>query len=281
MKKSSWERYAKRLYDEFKRTGGLSLDDKIKFDPKVCFQCGGYCCFDIDVILTPYDMYRLARGRILERLQMTFEDFVSKLCEVYIGSDSHLPIAKLGKDQHANCPFLAPVMDRQQNGTLKPRLTPDGRQMFLCGIHDFKPMKCRLFPAGIVSTSEGEGGMVYLARTDCRGCNTTKEITVRELLGPDAENLENSRLSTEVVAKASQLARRIDAGERFLKLVRAMLFSLLYKLPYETGLRGENYQNVANVQLASLESIPKVIQSAEFQQTLGEFKEHAIVKVEK
>ena len=88
-----------------------------------CKQCGN-CCKDIDVLLTAFDICRLAK-----KLGITNIDVIKKYTDVYIGRESRLPVIAL----KMNNPGQACVF-----------LTEGGK----CSVHDARPTVCRLYPLG-------------------------------------------------------------------------------------------------------------------------------------
>jgi Fe-S-cluster containining protein len=77
----------------------LELDDTFDFK---CTKCGKCCKNRDDLILTPYDIFRLAK-----HLQIRPRKVIRKYCEVYIGANSRLPIVRmLPRASDGACPFL-------------------------------------------------------------------------------------------------------------------------------------------------------------------------------
>lgn len=98
----------------------LGIDDTFSFK---CRGCGKCCRQREDILLSPKDLYRLA-----VYLELTVADVLKQYCEVYQGSDSLMPIARLISIGGNNrCPFL------------------DGRK---CRVHTFKPGVCAMYPLG-------------------------------------------------------------------------------------------------------------------------------------
>lgn len=103
-------------YDKFK----IGLDEPFAFGCKMCGKC---CTNREDIMLTPRDIFRMAK-----ELEMGMTDFVEKYCECYIGPSSKVPLIRLisvGQDKH--CPLL------------------ENRK---CIVHRSKPSVCALFPIG-------------------------------------------------------------------------------------------------------------------------------------
>ena len=141
-------------YDKYK----IGLDDTFEFGCKMCGKC---CTNREDIMLTPRDIYRMAK-----ELQMSMSDFIERYCECYIGPSSKFPIVRLisvGDDKH--CPLL---QDRR------------------CIVHQSKPFVCALFPIGrMFSTSIGNEltaqDLDYILME--HGCkNGDEKHTVREWL---------------------------------------------------------------------------------------------------
>jgi Fe-S-cluster containining protein len=279
--KSSWDEFANSIYEQFEKTGGLSLDDKVKFDPEACFPCGGVCCFAPEILLTPYDIYRLAKAGVFKKLKVNLSDFLKKFCEVYVGPHSKVPIVKLGTEEHRACPFLAPVLCKDKDGVLKQKIGGSGKPMFLCGIHNVKPFKCRLFPLGMIASSDGRSGIVFLNRDSCKGCDTSKEISVRQVLGVDVLNVDKAALAMDVTGEATKLAHAISADDRFLKFFNSLLFSILYEASYQFGEKGIEFEKLVEMQRDLMKKVPDTIKSSDFQQVLAKHGVTVTLKEEK
>ena len=88
-----------------------------------CTMCGQCCKNRNDILLSPYDLCRMATG-----LGISLIDVVDKYGEVYIGESSKIPLVALKmRDDNGKCPFLC------RNS---------------CKIHVYKPTVCALFPLG-------------------------------------------------------------------------------------------------------------------------------------
>lgn len=135
-----------------------------------CDQCGDCCRNREDILLTPFDLFRIAG-----QLGITPGEVVKRYCEVYLGSSSHFPVVRLlpvGEDKA--CPFLK-----------------DNR----CSIHANKPTVCALFPLGCAMQygalkGDQERKLFYILQdVDCGLRDQTH--TVEEWLGEfDLENSE-------------------------------------------------------------------------------------------
>ena len=98
----------------------VGLDDTFKFH---CDQCGKCCTHRNDIILSPMDIFRMAK-----ELKMTPAEFYDQFCVFNIGDNSRLPIVRLasvGNDEH--CILL------------------HNRK---CSVHKVKPSVCAMYPLG-------------------------------------------------------------------------------------------------------------------------------------
>lgn len=145
----------------------LGLDEKLCFE---CQQsCWGTCCQNINILLTPFDVYRMARHK-----GMTMLEFMDRYCDAYPGHDSRWPIALLRGAAMGRCDFL----DEQ------------GR----CTIRDARPSVCRASPVGRVThvrrpgekadqVEDIEVPILKLPHPHCQKKNShpvTNNVTVRE-----------------------------------------------------------------------------------------------------
>lgn len=98
----------------------VSLNDTFQFH---CTQCGKCCIHREDILLSPYDLYKIARELQLEPIEVC-----KRYCESYIGNHSRMPIVRLmPQGAVQRCPFL-----KNQK----------------CSIHKAKPAVCAMFPVG-------------------------------------------------------------------------------------------------------------------------------------
>ena len=103
----------------------LRKDSSFRFE---CDMCGKCCTSNtIDSILfKPYDIYKIAKG-----LNIKTEEVLDKYAEFYIGGQSGFPIIRMLSNNNGKCYFLKKVGNKA-----------------LCGINDFKPGSCSLYPLG-------------------------------------------------------------------------------------------------------------------------------------
>ncbi len=98
----------------------IGLDDTFTFS---CNQCGKCCINREDILLNPYDLFRMSH-----ELNMTPLDFHNNYCESYVGDSSLMVVVRLKpRGEIKRCPMLK---DRK------------------CMIHNAKPAVCALYPLG-------------------------------------------------------------------------------------------------------------------------------------
>lgn len=98
----------------------LAPDSSFRFH---CTQCGKCCINREDILLSPLDLFRIAK-----ELKLSMEEVLKQYCECYIGAESRFPIVRLKpKGSIRCCPFL------------KHRK---------CLIQNAKPAICAMFPIG-------------------------------------------------------------------------------------------------------------------------------------
>lgn len=140
----------------------IGIDEPFKFH---CTQCGKCCINQNDIILTPMDLFRIAK-----KFECSMEEVLDEYCDTYIGHDSRIPVVWLKPQGSMNhCPFL------QDNK---------------CSIHDVKPARCAMFPIGRMShaTKKKENVISFEhSQTDYIFLNPqcgddTEQHTVREWL---------------------------------------------------------------------------------------------------
>lgn len=98
----------------------IGLDDTFKFH---CDQCGKCCTHREDIILSPMDIFKMAK-----ELKMTPVEFYHEYCVFNIGEHTRMPIVRMaseGKDTH--CVLL---------------------KNHRCSVHKVKPAVCAMFPLG-------------------------------------------------------------------------------------------------------------------------------------
>ncbi len=142
-------------------TRQIGIDDTFRFHCTMC----GRCCIDReDILLNPYDLYRLARAKDMEP-----DAVLKEYCEAYLGPVSRMVMVRLmpiGSEKR--CPLL------------------EGAK---CSVHDMKPTVCALFPLGRGLKMNKEAGtdvskaelQYFIQDVHCGDQSETH--TVREWLG--------------------------------------------------------------------------------------------------
>lgn len=98
----------------------IGLDEPFKFH---CTMCGKCCIEREDILLSPKDVFNMSK-----ELNITPNELFEKYCEMYIGSDSRMPIVRLKpRGSIKRCPLLK---DHK------------------CSVHNAKPAVCAMFPIG-------------------------------------------------------------------------------------------------------------------------------------
>lgn len=221
-----------QLQGEGKNVRYVNLDDEVEFN---CNRCGGCCTCRDDILVTPYDVYNLAVS-----LNKTGQEIVNEYLSVYIGHNSHLPVAVIADTPQHKCPFLE--FDTTE-------------MLYKCKVNDRKPGPCRTHPFGIVrqmSNATLESDEIRFIATDFCNNHGNKKITVREYLGEEYLNsLDDRKVSYKLqsfVAKLLNLDKIyaiINADDSFegftdiekenlsrLKLNTRELIGTTYVIPY-------------------------------------------------
>ncbi len=177
----------------------LGENDTFEFG---CTQCGECCRNRHDILLLPYDLYRIAKF-----LNLTISEVIVKYCECYIGNDSHIPIVRARPKIHNDvCPFLR-----------------KGK----CSIHEAKPAICALFPLG--RAADGLGNIRYFYGGGCDVANKTK-ITLKEWLEMFnlKESEEPARLWGETVLKICTAKMHVKKSKENDDKLNSAIYMVLY-----------------------------------------------------
>lgn len=189
---------------EMLKNNQLSEDDYFEFG---CIQCGECCRNRYDILLNPYDLYKIAKY-----LNMRIIDVIDKYCEIYIGSDSKMPVVRARpKIYNAVCSFL-------RNGK--------------CSIHSAKPTVCALYPLGRAASPDG--GMIYFTQGGSCNANSTP-IKVKDWI--EMFNLKESELPaklwSQTLVKLSLSKRKFKIKPQIEEQLNNELVNILY-LSYDT-----------------------------------------------
>ncbi len=121
-----------------------------------CVQCGECCRNRGDILLNPFDVFRLCR-----KLNIEPEAFINKYCERYAGYSSKLPLIRID---------FRPVygLGDTVEGMRCPFLSNRGG-LYYCRVHDSKPFVCFSYPLGRMM--DPEKGVQYILQNDgsCKG----------------------------------------------------------------------------------------------------------------
>ena len=195
----------------------IGLDEPFKFH---CDMCGKCCIHREDILLSPKDIYNMAK-----ELKLSAEDLFKQYCEVYVGQDSRVPVVRLKpRGSVSRCPLL------------KNRK---------CMVHKSKPTVCAMYPLGrcIVAANPKEGlkdisqGKFQYIFSD-PGCGDASEThTAREYLESFGIPVEDNFFLKwqQAVLDMGNFFRKIEktVGNETMELVWRAAFIGLY-LHYET-----------------------------------------------
>lgn len=187
----------------------MGLDDTFQFHCKACGKC---CKNREDVLLTPYDLFRIARY-----LGRSPSEIVDKYCDTYAGPDSHLPVVRIKSvPPDHSCPFL-----RNKK----------------CIVHKDKPMVCAVYPLARI-TQPGEPTPFYVLQPGKPCGGTDRTVTVRQWLGHlcSEEGEQTGMMWGELVALFARALHFIwpQMTDEQKEKVSSSLFMLLY-LDYDIG----------------------------------------------
>ncbi|HBV98178.1 MAG: hypothetical protein JL50_00280 [Peptococcaceae bacterium BICA1-7] len=128
-------------------------EEKFRFDCHGDLPCFGQCCRDINIFLTPYDVYRLKKKLGLSSAQFLKEHTVEIGPPMVIFPVVYL---KMNEEDLLQCPFV----------------TAKG-----CSVYDVRPWSCRMAPVDIA----GPGSYKFAFDSKkCQGLNESREWTVTE-----------------------------------------------------------------------------------------------------
>lgn len=224
------------------QTNTVGLDDTFKFH---CDQCGKCCTYRDDIILSPMDIFKMAR-----ELKITPVDFYHEYCVFNIGEHTRMPIVRLGsvgKDYH--CVLL---------------------KNHKCSVHKVKPAVCGMFPLGRYMSFEKDAydqadfatnKVKYLLQPpDCG--DDSEEHTVREWLSGFDINLEDE-VFVEWQKAISQFGNKIKELEKKHDMLTMMeiwfVVRVVLYLQYNTSKDFlPQFKNNAEHLLKLLNNIPKL-----------------------
>lgn len=220
----------------------IGLDDTFKFH---CDQCGKCCTHREDIILSPMDIFKMAK-----ELKMTPVEFYHEYCVFNIGEHTRMPIVRLaseGKDTH--CVLL---------------------KNHRCSVHKVKPAVCAMFPLGRYMSFEKEdynaesidtSKVKYLLQPPECG-DESETHTVREWLSGFDIKLEDEAFVQwqKAISRFSNKFKELEKKQDMLTMMEIwFVVRVSLYLQYDTSkdfLPQFNY-NVENL-LKLLDDIPKL-----------------------
>ena len=220
----------------------IGLDDTFKFH---CDQCGKCCTHREDIILSPMDIFKVAK-----ELKMTPVEFYHEYCVFNIGEHTRMPIVRLaseGKDTH--CVLL---------------------KNHRCSVHKVKPAVCAMFPLGRYMSFEKDdynaesidtSKVKYLLQPPECG-DESETHTVREWLSGFDIKLEDEAFVQwqKAISRFSNKFKELEKKQDMLTMMEIwFVVRVSLYLQYDTSkefLPQFNY-NVVNL-LKLLDDIPKL-----------------------
>ena len=220
----------------------IGLDDTFKFH---CDQCGKCCTHREDIILSPMDIFKMAK-----ELKMTPVEFYHEYCVFNIGEHTRMPIVRLaseGKDTH--CVLL---------------------KNHRCSVHKVKPAVCAMFPLGRYMSFEKDdynaesidtSKVKYLLQPPECG-DESETHTVREWLNGFDIKLEDEAFVQwqKAISRFSNKFKELEKKQDMLTMMEIwFVVRVSLYLQYDTSkefLPQFNY-NVENL-LKLLDDIPKL-----------------------
>ena len=220
----------------------IGLDDTFKFH---CDQCGKCCTHREDIILSPMDIFKMAK-----ELKMTPVEFYHEYCVFNIGEHTRMPIVRLaseGKDTH--CVLL---------------------KNHRCSVHKVKPAVCAMFPLGRYMSFEKDdynaeaidtSKVKYLLQPPECG-DESETHTVREWLSGFDIKLEDEAFVQwqKAISRFSSKLKELEKKQDMLTMMEIwFVVRVSLYLQYDTSkdfLPQFNY-NVENL-LKLLDDIPKL-----------------------
>jgi Fe-S-cluster containining protein len=195
----------------------IGVDETFRFH---CTECGKCCINREDILLTPKDLYNIAK-----EFSISTQDVVKAYCETYIGDSSRLPLVRLQpRGSIKRCPLLK---DRK------------------CSVHRVKPVVCAMFPIGRCIMVDSD----RFASSGIKGCQTeyifsdpgcgdkSETHTVREWLGKFNISLDDEFFMRwhQTIAEVGSFVHKAEKiyAESSLDKVWSLIYVLLY-LNYDT-----------------------------------------------
>lgn len=200
----------------------LGLDDVFEFRCHPGVPCYNLCCYDVNLVLSPYDFLRLRRA-----LGLSSREFLEKFADLYLGDVTQLPVISVRMNTHDfSCPFL------RKEG---------------CAVYADRPSSCRTYPLARFTGRDEEGRPFEIYRiireTHCKGHFEKRPITVRDWIKEQGLSpyYEFNDLFSEIVFARQHMDRPLSADE--LDLVYLACYGLEdFKKRLEAGeLKGSSF----------------------------------------
>ncbi len=186
----------------------LRLEDEFRFACYPGISCFNRCCYDVHLVLSPYDFLRLRRA-----LGLSPQEFLDRYGEAYIGEVTQLPVVSVPMNPHDfACPFL------KSEG---------------CSVYPDRPSACRTYPLARFLKEDPETGEpleIYriIRETQCKGHYEKRSLKVKEFLTEQGllEYHHYNDLFGKVVARRQKHAEAPLTGDQL-----DLIFIALYDLP--------------------------------------------------
>ena len=181
----------------------LAAGDRFDF---ACAGCGDCCRQRRDLVLSGYDLYRIAR-----RLSLPPRIVAAAFCKSYLAPESCLPALRLTPDpKTGNCRFF---------------------EGSACTIHAARPLACALYPLG-QSIDTVTAQTEYYVQTPLCGARAGEARTLQDYL-QDSAVLDRAGVDARWAIVCTQLSHRLQAAggtdnPRFSAAVRRMERALYY-----------------------------------------------------
>lgn len=188
---------------ELARCPRLAPGDRFDF---VCAGCGDCCRARRDLVLSGYDLYRIARRLVLPP-RLTADAF----CRESVGEATCLPMLTLRRNSRTgDCPFF---------------------EASACTIHAARPLACALYPLGQAIDPDTARVEYYLQLPLC-GARAPEPRTLRQTLD-DAGVSERAGIDARWAVVCTRLSDRLlaaggPANPRFRPTVRRIARALYF-----------------------------------------------------
>ena len=150
-----------------------------------CAGCGDCCRRRRDLVLSGYDLYRIAR-----RLRLSPRIVAAAFCKSYVADTLCLPALRLTPDpKTGNCRFF---------------------EGSACAIHAARPLACALYPLG-QSIDTATAKMEYYVQTPLCGARAGEGRTLQNYLD-DAAVTDRAGIDARWAVVCTQLSRKLQAA---------------------------------------------------------------------